>query len=198
MRPPAPSTSPATSPTPRRAVPLKSMCSWKCARPSSPGRSSAEPTRAQIWSSATGGEMRLAQQESEAVREDRVVDAGAGSQPAQGSRGAGPVPYRRAGDGSSASTCTCPFCERVCPYCDFAVVAGAVARARARGRATWRRCCASWPRARRPSRARRGSRRSTSAAARRRCCGPRRSRGSSRRRTRRCPSGARPARSRSR
>ena len=54
MRPPAPSISPATSPSPRRSVPLKSMCSWKWATPCSPARSSAEPTRAQIWSSTTG------------------------------------------------------------------------------------------------------------------------------------------------
>ena len=54
MRPPAPSTSPAISPTPRRSVPLNSMCSWKWARPRSSSRSSAEPARAQIWNSATG------------------------------------------------------------------------------------------------------------------------------------------------
>ena len=35
-----------------------------------------------------------------------------------------------------------PFCERVCPYCDFAVVAARRARRAATRSATWPRCCA--------------------------------------------------------
>src|ERR1700694_3466385 len=44
----------AISPGPRRAVPLKSMCSWRWARPASSSFSSALPTRTQTCRAATG------------------------------------------------------------------------------------------------------------------------------------------------
>ena len=52
--PPAASTAPVSSPTPRRAVPLNSMCSTRWATPSWPGGSSADPTPTQAWSATTG------------------------------------------------------------------------------------------------------------------------------------------------
>src|SRR5512145_793818 len=116
MRPPAPSISPATSPTPRRSVPLKSMCSWKCARPASSARSSAEPAPTQIWSSVTGAAW-LSQ-------ESRVRPF------ARTSRRTGSwlwVTRRTYHPGVQDATVGVyvhvPYCERVCPYCDFAVVA---------------------------------------------------------------------------
>src|SRR5262245_21047646 len=116
MRPPAPSTSPAISPTPRRAVPLKSMCSWKWARPASPGRSSAEPARTAIWSSATGA---ACVSQSASVRPLSRTPRRTGSWLG----GTRPTYHPRVSDATVGVYVHVPYCERVCPYCDFAVVA---------------------------------------------------------------------------
>src|SRR2546422_3667326 len=132
MRPPAPSTSPAISPRPRRAVPLNSMCSWKWARPRSSSRSSAEPARAQIWNSATGAVSvscrttvsRFGSCSQKTLRWLTIRRS-----------------YRRhtlfAMDDLGVYLHV-PFCERICPYCDFPVVA-----ARSLGRATEERYVAA-------------------------------------------------------
>src|SRR3990172_2698606 len=116
MRPPAPSTSPAISPTPRRAVPLKSMCSWKWARPASPGRSSAEPARTMIWISATGA---ACVSQSRSRRPFSRTSRRTGSWLGSTRR----TYHRRMRDATVGVYVHVPYCERVCPYCDFAVVA---------------------------------------------------------------------------
>ena len=113
MRPPAPSTAPAISPTPRRSVPLKSMCSWKWARPSSPGAlvGGADP-RPDLHLDHRR-DVQLAQQHGETAREhlgahslERGAPASAGRR--VGSRGrskaGGRVPFFPWA--RSASTCT--------------------------------------------------------------------------------------------
>jgi hypothetical protein len=54
MFPPAASIVRAISPTSRRSVPLKSMCSKTCAIPASASLSSALPTRTQMLRATTG------------------------------------------------------------------------------------------------------------------------------------------------
>src|SRR5262245_63548985 len=116
MRPPAPSTSPATSPTPRRAVPLKSMCSWKWASPASCPRSSAEPARTQTWSSATGA---ACDSQSRSPRPFGRTSRRIGSWLGVTRR----TYHRGVPDATVGVYVHVPYCERVCPYCDFAVVA---------------------------------------------------------------------------
>src|SRR5215471_3261924 len=116
MRPPAPSISPATSPTPRRAVPLKSMCSWKCASPASCARSSAEPARTQTWSSVTGA---ACDSHSRSPRPFGRTSRRTGSWLGVTRR----TYHRDVPDATVGVYVHVPYCERVCPYCDFAVVA---------------------------------------------------------------------------
>ena len=102
MRPPAPSTSPATSPTPRRSVPLKSMCSWKWARPGLVRAARRRsPTRAQICTSATGASAISRSRTVEPVREQLDANAAAGSRGRRGSGGRGRARAGREGTGAA-------------------------------------------------------------------------------------------------
>ena len=178
MRPPMPSIAPATSPTPRFSVPLKSMCSWKCASPSSPGRSSAEPTFAQICNSATAARCDSRSSSEETIREHVVVERlGSQGRGSIAGTAAATMPVARDAD-APPDPCSArrpsaaerdheldlgvyvhvPFCERICPYCDFAVVR-APALARDREDAFVAALIAEFERAPARSSARRGSRR---------------------------------------
>ena len=202
MRPPAPSTSPAISPTPRVAVPLNSMCSWKCARPASSGPSSAEPTPAQTCTSATGA--RRASRSSTVTPEDsfstRMPAKAGGAYPMACSRG---WPRRR--DRREALRRDGPLPRRLparallrarLPLLRLRGGGGAPARPRRRGAlrgGAARGAGGARAALRRPA----ASRRSTSAAGRRRCCAPPRSRADRRGPARRLRAASR-ARSRSR
>ena len=189
MRPPAPSTSPAISPTPRRSVPLNSMCSWKWARPRSSSRSSAEPARAQIWNSATGRGVGLVQQHREPVREARLAGCdvrrafGSGAAErserergarARRARARAELPTRCA-DGRPRRLPARPVLRADLPVLRLPGGRGALARARDGGALRGRAARGARRAARRLSRAG-GSRPSTSAAARPRCSRPRASR----------------------